>query len=150
MLWRNFVCMSVPDYLITVLEIEGQLSSPTCPPIFMHFTGQNNGRTASSAFLWARKCNWLTGTSIMNIRHAWWHELRRFRLELLFYLFSILYYFLWPYREDFWPNVKGLIRYVMRIYGSDRKTFSQQKLTVFLACMKIMAAFICEVVCTVK
>ena len=26
-------------------------------PIFMQFTGQNNGGTASSAFLLARKCN---------------------------------------------------------------------------------------------
>ena len=36
----------------------------------MQFTGQNNGRTASSAFLLARKCNWLARTCIMNMRNA--------------------------------------------------------------------------------
>ena len=33
------------------------LSSATCPPIFMQLSGQNNGGTASSAFLLARKGN---------------------------------------------------------------------------------------------
>ena len=32
--------------------MERQLNSATCPPIFMQFTGQNNGGTASSAFLY--------------------------------------------------------------------------------------------------
>ncbi len=36
----------------------------------MHFTGQNNGGTASSAFLLARKCNWLARTCIMNMRNV--------------------------------------------------------------------------------
>ena len=35
----------------------GPLSSATCPPISMQLSGQNNGRTASLAFLLARKCN---------------------------------------------------------------------------------------------
>ena len=36
----------------------------------MQFTGQNNGGTANSASLLARKCNWLTRTCIMNMRNA--------------------------------------------------------------------------------
>ena len=48
----------------------GSLSSTTCPPIFMQLTGQNNGGIASSAFLLARKCNWLARTCIMNMRNA--------------------------------------------------------------------------------
>ena len=40
----------------------GQLSSTTCPPIFMRLTGQNNGRIASPA--------WLARTCIMNMRNA--------------------------------------------------------------------------------
>ena len=38
----------------------------------MQLTGQNNGGTASSAFLLARKCNWLARTCIMNMRNATW------------------------------------------------------------------------------
>ena len=36
----------------------------------MQLTGQNNGGIASSAFLLARKCNWLARTCIMNMRNA--------------------------------------------------------------------------------
>ena len=36
----------------------------------MQLTGQNNGEIASSAFLLARKCNWLARTCIMNMRNA--------------------------------------------------------------------------------
>ena len=36
----------------------------------MQLTGQNNGGIASSAFLFARKYNWLASTWIMNMRNA--------------------------------------------------------------------------------
>ena len=69
----------------------GSLSSATCPPIFMQLTGQNNGETASPAFLLARKSNWLARTCIMRcvMRHAWGHKLQSFRLEWLFVNYSV-------------------------------------------------------------
>ena len=38
------------------------------PLYFMQFTGQNNGGTASPAFLLPKKCNSLARTCIMNMR----------------------------------------------------------------------------------
>ena len=43
-----------PQYREDTVE---PLSSATCPLIFMQLTGQNNGGTARSAFLLARKGN---------------------------------------------------------------------------------------------
>ena len=39
------------------------------PSIFMQLTGKSNGRTASSAFLFARKCNLLARTCIINMHN---------------------------------------------------------------------------------
>ena len=60
----------------------------------MQVTGQNNGGMASSAFLLARTCSWLTRTCIMNMRNATRvvHKPQRFRLEWPFCLFSLLWY----------------------------------------------------------
>ena len=61
----------------------------------MQLTGQNTGRTASSAFLLARKGNWLARTCIMNVRNETCVETQTSKVptQVAFLLISIL----WPY-----------------------------------------------------
>ena len=61
----------------------------------MQLTGQNTGGTASSAFLLARKGNWLARTCIMNVRNETCVETQTSKVptQVAFLLISIL----WPY-----------------------------------------------------
>ena len=67
----------------------------------MQLTGQNNDGTSSSAFLLARKDNWLVRTCIMNTYHATCVRTQTSRLQpdWPFSLFSILWLVRVKYRE---------------------------------------------------
>ena len=58
----------------------------------MQLTGQNNGGIASSAFLLARKCNWLARTCTMNMRNATCvgTQTSKVRVTLLFIPYTVL------------------------------------------------------------
>ena len=76
------------------LTIGQPLSTSTCPPIFMQLTGQNDGGTASLAFLLARKSNGQARTCIMKMRNATYVGMQTSKVpthvaQLLFIFYSV-------------------------------------------------------------
>ena len=69
-LWLVQIFMSRLSSQCRECTVGRTLNKATYSPIFMQFTGQNNGGSASSAFLSARKCNRLARNCIMNTRDA--------------------------------------------------------------------------------
>ena len=58
------------DISMGINSMTTQQCNQHAPPIFMQLTDQSNGETTSSAFLLARKDNWLARTYTMNMRNA--------------------------------------------------------------------------------
>ena len=65
---------------------------------------------ASSAFLLARKCNWLAEKMLMTcvMRHARLQKLQRFRRKMPFYSFLILWSEFWRPKIDVQMRINGI------------------------------------------